>query len=174
VSAEPSSAHLTLNALGPNEARAALARCCGARRWIEAMLARRPFASMPALLSAADQESLALSPSDVLDAFSHHPEIGANLDELRQKFRSTATWSASEQARVADADEATLVALRDGNRAYRQRFGYLFIVCASGKSAAEMLALLRARLENDPETELRVAAAEQAQIARLRLEKLSP
>jgi len=138
------------------------------------MLARRPFASLSSLLSAADEESAALSPSDVLEAFSHHPQIGADLEELRRKFQSTAAWSASEQARVSEADEATLLALRDGNRAYRERFGYLFVVCATGKSAAEMLALLRARLEHDPEMELRVAAAEQAKIARLRLEKLSP
>jgi 2-oxo-4-hydroxy-4-carboxy-5-ureidoimidazoline decarboxylase len=167
-------AHLTLNALPLDAARAALGRCCGARRWVEAMLARRPFASQDALLSAADEESRALAPADVLEAFSHHPEIGSNLDELRRKFRTTAALSQSEQARVAGADEATLVALRAGNQAYRERFGYLFIVCATGKSAAEMLALLQARLHNDPDNEIRVAAAEQAKIARLRLSNLSP
>jgi 2-oxo-4-hydroxy-4-carboxy-5-ureidoimidazoline decarboxylase len=166
-------AHAVLNALPAADARVALARCCGSRRWVEAMLARRPFASLSALLSACDEASAALAREDVLEAFSHHPEIGADLDELRKKFRTTAAWSASEQAGVSSADEATLLALRDGNRAYRERFGYLFIVCASGKSAAEMLSLLRSRLAHDPETELRVAAAEQAKIARLRLEKLA-
>jgi 2-oxo-4-hydroxy-4-carboxy-5-ureidoimidazoline decarboxylase len=112
--------------------------------------------------------------ADILEAFSHHPEIGGDLDALRARFPTTAAWSTSEQSAVTDADRETLEALRDGNAAYRERFGHLFIVCATGKSAQEMLALLRARLANDPEAELRVAAAEQARITRLRLEKLTP
>jgi len=111
--------------------------------------------------------------ADMLEAFSHHPEIGSDLAALRQRFASTAAWSSAEQAGVAGADDATLEALRDGNVRYRERFGYVFLVCATGKSAAEMLALLQARLPHDADTELRVAAGEQAKITRLRLEKLS-
>jgi 2-oxo-4-hydroxy-4-carboxy-5-ureidoimidazoline decarboxylase len=155
--------HAFLNALAEDAARAALTRCCAAKHWVEAMLARRPFVSTEALLAAGDEESLTLARSDVLDAFSHHPEIGSDLEELRKRVRGTASLSESEQSRVAEADEATLMALREGNREYRERFGYLFIVCASGKSAGEMLALLRARLGNDPDTK----------IAHLRLAKLS-
>ena len=110
-------------------------------------------------------------PADWLEAFAAHPRIG-DLDALRKKFASTANWCAGEQAGVAAADEAVLTALADGNRAYEARFGYIFIVCATGKSAAEMLAILTARLANDPEVELKVATAEQAKITRLRLEKL--
>src|SRR5262249_25549324 len=109
---------------------------------------------------------------DVLEAFEHHPRIGADLAALREKFGSTATLAASEQASVARASEATLVALRDANVRYEAKFGHIFIVCATGKSADERLAILRSRLDNDPETELRIAAGEQAKITRLRLEKL--
>jgi 2-oxo-4-hydroxy-4-carboxy-5-ureidoimidazoline decarboxylase len=163
---------LRINALRSEEARTLLARCCGSRRWVEAMLAKRPFPSARALFSAANRESASLSRADLLEAFAEHPEIGANLAELRQKYASTASLSTAEQARVASADEETLLRLRAGNQAYKQRFGYLFIVCASGKSASEMLELLEARLANDPETELAVAAVEQAKIALLRLEQL--
>jgi 2-oxo-4-hydroxy-4-carboxy-5-ureidoimidazoline decarboxylase len=111
--------------------------------------------------------------ADMLEAFSLHPEIGADLAALRQRFASTAAWASAEQAGVAGTDDATLEALRDGNVRYRERFGYVFLVCATGRTAAEMLALLRARLANDPDTEQRIAAAEQAKITRLRLERLS-
>ena len=85
----------------------------------------------------------------MLEAFAHHPEIGSDIASLRERFASTAAWSSAEQAGVAGADDATLEALRDGNVRYREKFGYVFLVCATGKTAAEMLALLRARLAND-------------------------
>lgn len=165
-------AHAVLNLMTSAEAHAALLRCCGAERWVLGMLERRPFASERELMSAADEVWARLGPADYLAAFAHHPEIGANLDALRARFQSTAAWSSAEQAGVSRADEATLVALSEGNRAYKQRFGYLFIVCASGKSAREMLELLQARLANTPDAELGVAAAEQAKITKLRLSKL--
>jgi len=165
--------HQRLNDLPLAAARTALARCCGSQRWVEAMLARRPFVDTPQLLAASDEISAQLAREDHLAAFAHHPQIGADLDELRRKFATTAGLSANEQAGARGADEATLRALRDHNRAYLSRFGYIFIVCASGKSAAEMLALLEQRLCNDPEIELGIAAAEQAKIARLRLENLT-
>lgn len=168
-----SSPHAILNALPLEPARAALARCCGATRWQEGMLARRPFGSRELLLRAADEVWWSLERADFLEAFSHHPRIGEDRAELARRFASTAQLSAGEQAGVANADHATLDALRDANRAYFARFGHIFIVCASGKSAPEMLALLQARLPNAPDAELRIAAAEQAKITALRLEGLS-
>lgn len=161
-----------LNALPRAEAALGLERCCGARRWVELMLARRPFASRDALLSAAAELWAQMSAEERREAFAHHPEIGANLHELRRRFANTADLAGVEQEGVAGASEETLRALRDGNRAYRARFGYAFIVCATGKSADEMRALLEARLENPAELELGIAAAEQAKITELRLAKL--
>lgn len=168
--AEP---HRALNALPLSEARAVLECCCGSRRWVEALLARRPFADTPQLLAASDAVTAELGRDDLLEAFSHHPPIGMDLEALRRKFAGTAELSAGEQAGAASADRATLEALRDKNAAYLERFGYIFIVCASGKSAAEMLALLERRLSNPPDLELGVAAAEQGKISKLRLEKLA-
>ena len=168
--AEP---HAILNAMSIDDARAALLRCCGATRWAAWLLTQRPFASTDALFKAAAGVWTQMEKADMLEAFSHHPEIGSDLAALRERFASTAAWSSAEQAGVAGADDATLEALRDGNVRYRERFGYVFLVCATGKSAAEMLALLQARLPHDADTELRVAAGEQAKITRLRLEKLS-
>tara|TARA_B100001750_G_scaffold91149_1_gene72001 strand:- start:188 stop:697 length:510 start_codon:yes stop_codon:yes gene_type:complete len=166
------SAAEVLNGLDDAAARAALTRCCGATRWVDGMLTRRPFADDPALHAAADEVWATMERGDILEAFEHHPRIGASLDALREKFAATAGWSGSEQASVAQASEETLHALRDGNVAYEQRYGHIFIVCATGKSAAEMLALLQARMDHDPAEELRIAAAEQAKITHLRLDKL--
>ncbi len=160
-----------LNDMTPGDARAALLRCRGSQRWADAMLSRRPYPSQEALFKAADEIDAQLTRADWLEAFAAHPRIG-DLDALRKKFASTASWCSSEQAGVAGAEEDVLRALAAGNQAYERRFGYLFIVCATGKSAGEMLAILRARLENQEEEELVVAAREQARITRLRLEKL--
>lgn len=162
-----------IDAASPENARRLLLRCCGSTRWVAAMAARRPFVTNAALMSAADEESARLTRDDLLEALAHHPRIGASLDELRAKYGSTATWAAGEQAGATAASDATLEALRAGNARYEARFGHVFVVCATGKSANEMLALLEARLGNDPDTELRVAAAEQAKITRIRLEKLA-
>ncbi|HEY1375838.1 MAG TPA: 2-oxo-4-hydroxy-4-carboxy-5-ureidoimidazoline decarboxylase [Gemmataceae bacterium] len=160
-----------LNALPPDAARAALRRCCGSRRWADAMTARRPFVSADDVLRAAAAVEAGLDRADWLEAFAAHPRIG-DLDSLRKKFAATADWAGAEQAGVAGADEEILQALAEGNRQYEERFGHIFIVCATGKTATEMLTLLVERLNNEPEAELRVAAAEQAKITRLRLEKL--
>lgn len=160
-----------LNSLSPADARAALLRCCGSGRWADAMTARRPFASAEELHTAADEEWAKLGRPDILEAFAAHPRIG-DLDALRRKFATTAAWAGAEQAGTATATDDVLRGLADGNRDYEAKFGYIFIVCATGKSAAEMLAILRGRLPNDPAAELAVAAAEQAKITHLRLEKL--
>ncbi len=167
------SAAAILDAMSDEEARAALSRCCGAHRWIDGMLARRPFSNDAALFAAAHEIWATMSRDDILEAFAHHPRIGADIDSLRVKFAATKEWSAGEQAAVRDASEETLLALRDGNLAYEARYGHIFIVCATGKSAGEMLALLRARMDNDPSQELSIAAAEQAKITDIRLSKLA-
>jgi 2-oxo-4-hydroxy-4-carboxy-5-ureidoimidazoline decarboxylase len=160
-----------LNSLPEAEARAALLRCCGATRWAEQMAARRPFTSAAELLAAADDIAKTLTPSDWLEAFAAHPKIG-DLDSLRSKFAGAAAWSAQEQSSLSSAAEATLRALAAGNQTYESKFGHIFIVCATGKTADEMLALLQQRLSNSPDVELPIATAEQKKITRLRLQRL--
>jgi 2-oxo-4-hydroxy-4-carboxy-5-ureidoimidazoline decarboxylase len=159
-----------INARPEDEARAEFLRCCGSQHWAEAMAALRPFASETALFSAAERIWWELPHADWREAFAAHPQIG-DVDQLRARFAATAAWSAHEQAGVAAASEETLRRLAAGNRAYEERFGYIFIVCATGKSAAEMLALLEQRLLNSPEREWIIAADEQSRITRLRLER---
>ena len=161
-----------LDALPREQAAEALLRCCGSRRWVEAMLAARPFGSDDAVLAAAERIWDRATPTDVREALAHHPEIGADIQALRRRFARTATWSEGEQAGMQGADDATIIALRDGNLRYREKFGHVFVVCATGKRADEMLALLQARLGNDADKEISIAAGEQGKITRLRLEKL--
>lgn len=153
-----------------DDARGQLAVCCGATRWVERMLARRPFGSRERALEAAREEWFALSENDWREAFTHHPRIG-DVAGLRKRFAATRALSEREQAGVSGAPEELLSALFDANREYEARFGYIFIVCASGKSAAEMLSLLRSRLHNAPDTEIRIAAEEHARICALRLQQ---
>src|SRR5271170_3046190 len=154
--------HLVLNGLSEEDARRAFTRCCGASRWVAGMLARRPFLSAAALYASADEVWTGLARADFLEAFSHHPQIGdeggAPGAATEQARRATATWSRQEQAAVSDADERTRIALRAGNLAYLRRFGFIYIVCATGKSGEEMLALLERRLGHDKARELEVAA----------------
>jgi 2-oxo-4-hydroxy-4-carboxy-5-ureidoimidazoline decarboxylase len=153
---------------GEDEARMHLAGCCGSERWTEAMLRRRPFGSDAALLAAAREVWFALTPDDWREAFSHHPAIG-DRESLHARFPLTAELSSQEQRGVLAASATTLDALATLNREYQEKFGYIFIVCATGKSAEEMLAMLRSRLGNDEGTEMRIAAEEQAKITALRL-----
>jgi 2-oxo-4-hydroxy-4-carboxy-5-ureidoimidazoline decarboxylase len=132
------------------------------------MLARRPFGSREVALDAARDEWFVLSPEDWREAFSHHPKIG-DAESLKRRFPATRDLSAREQADISAASNQTLAALADANRQYEQQFGYIFIVCATGKRADEMLAMLRDRLSHDAETELQIAADEQAKITELRL-----
>ena len=136
------------------------------------MLARRPFGATDILLSAARREWFALTPEDWKEAFTHHPKIG-DREELRARFPDTHQLSSREQAGMGAASEQIIETLAQRNEAYEQRFGYIFIVCATGKSAGEMLDLLTARLQNDPVTEVRIAAEEQAKITALRLKQLN-
>jgi len=150
------------------DARALLTRVCGASRWVDRMMARRPFGGDARLLRAARIEWFGLTEADWLEAFSHHPQIGDRAS-LAARFPTTHDLLAKEQAGVARAGDEVLSALADANQAYLDRFGFIFIVCATGKTAEEMLQLLRDRLPHDRATELRIAAEEQAKITALRL-----
>jgi OHCU decarboxylase len=160
-----------LNALAADEAERALLACCGSRAWARRMADARPFASEAALLATAEEAWWVLDEADWLEAFRAHPRIGERKAEAGQTGRERA-WSAGEQSGMDAAADATRAALAEGNRAYEARFGHVYLVCAAGKSAEELLAILRARLGNDPATELRAAAAEQAKITALRLRRL--
>lgn len=162
-----------LNAMSEDDARETMRRCCGASWWCDAMVAARPFADDAAIATAADDAFDAMPREAWLEAFTSHPKIG-DLSSLRMKFAGNKEWSGGEQSGVNTADDATLQGLSDGNREYEERFGYLFIVCATGKTAAEMLAILQSRLGNDPEAEFLIAAGEQRKITHLRLAKLEP
>jgi 2-oxo-4-hydroxy-4-carboxy-5-ureidoimidazoline decarboxylase len=159
------------NRLSTDEAMKDLLRCCGSRRWAELVVSRRAYGSVDEILAAADETWLRLDPADWIEAFSHHPKIG-DVDSLRKKFAATAKWAAGEQSGVHGAGDEVLRGLAQGNHDYETKFGYIFIVCATGKTAPEMLAMLGTRLQNDAATELKIAAGEQAKITRIRLEKL--
>ena len=157
-----------VNAMDDPEARALFADFCGAPAWVDAMRAARPFASAKSLLDAAEAAGARVDRDGWLEAFRHHPRIGERSAE-RAQSASAQQASEREQAGVADADRA---ALAQANRDYEARFGHVFLICASGKPAGEILRALRERMTNDPDTELRIAADEQKQITRLRLERL--
>ncbi|TGE14697.1 2-oxo-4-hydroxy-4-carboxy-5-ureidoimidazoline decarboxylase [Hymenobacter elongatus] len=157
----------------PASARAeALAKCCGATAWVNQMNATFPVADADALFTQAKTMWYGLSQADWREAFTHHPKIGGDVAALREKFASTSTWAEGEQEAVKQASQNVLEALASGNKEYELKFGYIFIVCATGKSAQEMLALLQARLPNPPAQEIHIAMGEQNKITRLRLEKL--
>lgn len=160
-----------LNSLPADEAERELLTCCGSRTWARSVAAARPYGSAAELLERADSEWWALDEADWREAFRSHPRIGERRAEAGQTERERG-WSAGEQAGMRSAAAVTQQALAEGNRAYEARFGYIYIVCATGRSADELLALLQSRLRNGPETEIRTAAEEQRRITRLRLEKL--
>jgi 2-oxo-4-hydroxy-4-carboxy-5-ureidoimidazoline decarboxylase len=160
-----------LNRLPAAEAAEHLGACCGASRWVEGMIARRPFADMESLLAASDREWRQCGPKDWVEAFAHHPRIGER--HATATVSATARgWSSGEQGAAARADDATRAALARGNAAYERRFDRIYIVCATGRSAQELLADIERRMQHDPDRELAVAAEEQGKITRLRLLKL--
>jgi allantoicase len=159
------------NRLPRQRAVRALLDCCGSKKWADKMTARKPFASEVDLLDTADKTWSALVREDWLEAFLHHPPIGETTAKAKQSTTAS-RWSAKEQSASQKAAPEVLQALAMQNRAYAEKFGYVFLICATGKSSEEILDAIRRRLPNDPETELRVAAEEQRKIARLRLERL--
>jgi 2-oxo-4-hydroxy-4-carboxy-5-ureidoimidazoline decarboxylase len=152
------------------EAAREILSCCGSTAWAERLTQRRPFADHALLLIVSDEICRSLTPTDWLQAFRSHPRIGESSANAQAPARSAA-WSQQEQSRVAHAGDGIKSALADANRAYEEKFGYIFIVCATGKSAAEILAILLRRMQNDNETEIREAAGEQRLITQLRLKK---
>ena len=160
-----------LNDLNAAEATAEFLKCCGSTKWARAMTAARAFASEQELFAKADEISLSLEDKDWLEAFHAHPKIGEKKAATAQSQQEQ-KWSVQEQSGVGAASAEAISQLAERNREYEDRFGFIFIVCASGKSSDEMLAILNSRIDNDPQTELRIAAEEQSKITRLRLEKL--
>lgn len=180
-----------LNALPARQAEAELLACCGSRAWAREIVEGRPYADVDLLFEEAERVWWSIGPADWLEAFRAHARIGeakpaeglqsaeagesglaATAQAEPRATERTRHWSEQEQAGTRIADRETLDALAAGNRAYEQRFGFIFLVCATGKSAPQMLDELRNRMRHDPDTELRVAASEQNAITRLRLEKL--
>lgn len=144
--------------------------CCGSRAWAESMAAKRPVSDEASLLAASDEAWRKLSESDWLEAFRSHLRIGESRAEPSATARSSA-WSAREQQNVTAADASVKAALVAANQEYEKRFGRIFLVCATGKSAEEILEILRRRLHNSDHAELQEAAEQQRQITRIRLKK---
>jgi len=160
-----------LNTLHKQQLKEELLKCCGSSAWVNKMLPFFPADDLVELLEDAEEQWYKCNEDDWKEAFTHHPKIG-DIDSLNKKFASTATWASGEQSRVSAAPKHTLEALARGNEDYEKKFGYIFIVCATGKTADEMLAMLNERLKNNPKDEIAVAADEQNKITKLRLEKL--
>ncbi len=161
------------NNLELSEAHKALMKCCGSKHWADKVLEYRPFKNREAIGQRADNIWYEFcTTTDWLEAFTHHPKIGGDLKSLEKKFAPTKKWSGDEQSGIQSASRETLVALADGNEAYYKKFGYIFIICATGKSAQEMLNILNTRLPNSKEEEIKIAMGEQAKITQIRLDKL--
>lgn len=160
-----------LNKLSKEEAFEALFKCCGCSPWAQNLTDFRPFKSKEDLLRQSDMNWITCEAEEVLEAFSQHPKIG-DMKSLEKKFAATKEWASGEQSGVDEATQETLIALSKGNMEYEKKFGFIFIVCATGKTAGEMLALLNARIVNDPRTEFINAMNEQNKITHIRLQKL--
>ena len=160
-----------LNELTADEAEKAFLDCCGSTAWARRMAAGRPYAMLDDLYFAADKAWFSLPVADHLEAFASHPKIGSKRAAPDQPIKS-AEWSKGEQASVDSADKAVREQLAEANRLYEDKFGFIFIVCATDKTAVEMLAICRARFGNSAATELQIAAEEQAKITEIRLNKL--
>jgi 2-oxo-4-hydroxy-4-carboxy-5-ureidoimidazoline decarboxylase len=160
-----------LNDLPAAEAETVFRACCSSSEWARRLAEARPFVMLDDLYESAERIWFSLSSVDHLEAFASHPKIGARKAAPKQQARA-AEWSSGEQSGVEMASDAVRNELAEANRLYQDKFGFIFIVCASGKSAEEMLAICRARLGNSAETEMRLAAEEQRKITEIRLNKL--
>lgn len=160
-----------LNNLSPEDAESELLKCCGSTLWARRMSVERPFHDLQELLTKADAVWWSLDAEDWLEAFSRHPKIGEK-ESARAQAHDALRWSEQEQGGTNSADEETRLALAEANREYERKFSHIYIICATGKTADEMLSILKERLQNDAGKELRVAAAEQRKITHLRLGKL--
>ncbi len=159
-----------VNGLSTEEVQAELLRCCAVERWAKRVADGRPYDSVEELRKEADEAWRELDEEDWRRAVDHHPCIGERPDGDR--FRGTRDWSREEQSGLAKVSDETRDRLAVGQQAYEEKFGYIFLICATGKSGDEMATALEARLGNSPDTELAVAAEELRKITILRLEKL--
>lgn len=159
------------NKLSDDEAKTEITRCCGASNWVKKVLDNRPYNNKNSLLELAEKEWFNLSQDDWLEAFQHHPKIG-DINSLSKKYANTQKWAEGEQSGVNSASENIIHNLAQGNKDYEEKFGYIFIVCATGKTAQEMLDILNTRLPNNAEEEIKIAIGEQNKITKIRLEKL--
>jgi 2-oxo-4-hydroxy-4-carboxy-5-ureidoimidazoline decarboxylase len=148
-----------------------LLQCCGSLCWADKMLTVFPVEDLVELLEDAEEKWYECSEQDWKEAFEHHPKIG-DINSLKEKFANTAKWASGEQAGVNEASPQVLQNLADANKSYQEKFGFIFIVCATGKPAEEMLNILNERLKNSAQDEIKIAMAEQNKITKLRLEKL--
>ncbi|MCW3106643.1 MAG: uraD [Segetibacter sp.] len=160
-----------LNTLDKPLQKEALTKCCGAHAWVEKMIDIFPVYNVETLLNEGEKIWYQCNEDDWREAFTYHPKIG-DINVLKEKFASTIKWAEGEQAAVKQTSNEVLEALAEGNKLYEEKFGYIFIVCATGKSAEEMLALLKERLPNKSEDEIKIAMEEQNKITKLRLQKL--
>ena len=160
-----------LNSLTDEDATKELLQCCGSKRWASATATGRPYSDIETLLATSDDIWWSLDRDDWLEAFRSHPKIGGKKSADKVSAQSQ-QWSGDEQSGVANASNETSSSLAALNEAYEHKFGYIFIICATGKTSDEMLAALRERLQHDAEAELPIAAAEQSEITELRLKKL--
>lgn len=152
-----------MNQLPPADALNCFLRCCGSVNWAKQMVARRPFANISDLMQEAGQVWRELGPSDWKQAFAKHPSIGGQTDSQ---------WSKDEQAGVAGLADFAISEMSELNEKYFQKFGFVFLICATGKTGEEVLVELKKRIKNTPEQEIAAASREQQKIMRLRLEKL--
>ncbi|PCJ83466.1 MAG: OHCU decarboxylase [Flavobacteriales bacterium] len=159
------------NQLEKEEVQRELSKCCGSSTWVEVVASLHPYNDKDVLFALASQLWLKCSRNDWLEAFTHHPKIG-DLESLKKRFGPTKEWSEGEQVSVEAASQETLLELAEYNQRYEDKFEFIFIVCATGKSADEMLEMLKKRINNNPEKEIKIAAQEQREIMILRLEKL--
>lgn len=160
-----------INSLDTDRAHHLFMQCCTSERWVEKMVAGRPYVDPNSLRETADQSWDQMREKDYLQAFDGHPKIG-DVNSLKAKYANTKELASGEQSGANQANDQLIISLAEENRAYEEKYGFIFIVCATGKSAEDMLNLLRARLNNDRHRELEIASEEQRKIFHLRLEKI--
>ncbi|MEO8173856.1 MAG: 2-oxo-4-hydroxy-4-carboxy-5-ureidoimidazoline decarboxylase [Sediminibacterium sp.] len=160
-----------INSLNKIQLAQELSKCCGSSKWIDKMCLLFPVEDEATLFKQAGETWYACDEDDWMEAFTHHPKIG-DIDSLREKFANTAYLAAGEQSLVKQTSHLLLKDLFLANSIYEKKFGYIFIVYATGKSAEEMLLMLQQRLTNKPEDEIKIAIEEQNKITILRLKKL--
>jgi 2-oxo-4-hydroxy-4-carboxy-5-ureidoimidazoline decarboxylase len=160
-----------LNNLDKSKLKTELSKCCGATKWIEKMEMIFPVHDSKELFDKAEKIWFSCNEKDWMEAFKHHPRIG-DINSLKEKFAATASWAAKEQSGVLETSQRVLDNLARVNKEYEEKFGFIFIVCATGKSAEEMLNMLESRLKNKPGDEIMVAMGEQHKITKIRLQKL--